>query len=107
MPFDCVERWNLTDDTHSSYFVATNEKGELRPWGREQFVSFMERFGFRLELRLDEAGPHWTDGIVRVWHDNNSGITHDAAECDGFGGKSCMSLGEEAISSNAEPAARP
>ena len=78
-----VQRWNLTDDTHMSRFIATNEKGEPRPQTREEFVFFMENLGFRLELTVDETGGHWTDDIKRVWHGGSTGHAHEAAECGG------------------------
>ena len=81
--YERVERWNLTDDTHAGRFFAVNEKGEPRPWTREEFVTFMERFGFRLELTVDKQGGRWTDGIRRVWHQGSAGDVHESAECGG------------------------
>ena len=78
-----VERWNLTDDTHEGHYFATNEKGEPQPWDREEFVRFMHRFGFRLELTLDAAGARWTDDVRRTWHYGSKGTVHELAACGG------------------------
>ena len=51
--YQYVERWNLTDATHMSRFIATNEKGDPRPQTREEFVFFMQNLGFQLELTVD------------------------------------------------------
>ena len=81
--YERVERWNLTDDTHKGRYFAVNEQGEPRPWTREEFVTFMEHFGFRLELTVDETGGHWTDDIKRVWHAGSAGDVHESAVCAG------------------------
>ena len=81
--YEYVERWNLTDDTHKGRYFAVNEKGEPRPQTREEFVNFMEHFGFRHELTVNETGGHWTDGIKRVWHTGSAGDAHESAECGG------------------------
>ena len=75
--YEYVERWNLTDDTHKGRYFAVNEKGEPRPQTREEFVAFMEHFGFRLELTVDKTGAHWTDNIVRAWAYSHDGTVSE------------------------------
>ena len=87
MTYECVERWNLTDDTHKGFYFSTNEKGEPFPWSREAFVNFMHGFGFRLELTVDADGAsRWTDDIRRSWHYGIYGskeTVHERAACGG------------------------
>ena len=93
--YERVERWNLTDDTHKGRYFAVNEQGEPRPWTREEFVTFMEHFGFRLELTVDEEGPHWTDNIVRAWQYSHDGTVRGSDAAAGVLGSATYKSADE------------